>query len=133
MSNLVRYDVSDRVAVLTIDNPPVNALSPAMWDAIDGDESETSLLAAAQQAKLAYHLDQANVADGAHLLDVGCGWGSLVSLAQHDGHETQVRLIVQGHSIERFMATEDDAVAVAINKPKARVEERARVQRGVRR
>ncbi len=35
MSNLVRYEISDRVAVLTIDNPPVNALSPALWDAID--------------------------------------------------------------------------------------------------
>ena len=25
----------DGVAVLTIDNPPVNALGPALWDAID--------------------------------------------------------------------------------------------------
>ncbi len=35
MSNLVRYEIADRVAVLTIDNPPVNALSPALWEAID--------------------------------------------------------------------------------------------------
>ncbi len=35
MSSLIRYDVRDRVAVLTIDNPPVNALSPALWDAVD--------------------------------------------------------------------------------------------------
>src|SRR5436305_1439468 len=35
MPDPVRYEVHDRVAVLTIDNPPVNALSPAMWDAID--------------------------------------------------------------------------------------------------
>ena len=35
MTNPVRYEVIDRVAVLTIDNPPVNALSPAVWDAID--------------------------------------------------------------------------------------------------
>jgi 3-hydroxyacyl-CoA dehydrogenase len=35
MSELVRYEVVDRVAVLTIDNPPVNALSPAVWEAID--------------------------------------------------------------------------------------------------
>jgi 3-hydroxyacyl-CoA dehydrogenase len=32
---LVRYEVKDRVAVVTIDNPPVNALSPAVWDGID--------------------------------------------------------------------------------------------------
>jgi 3-hydroxyacyl-CoA dehydrogenase len=35
MAELVRYDIQDRVAVLTIDNPPVNALSPAVWQAID--------------------------------------------------------------------------------------------------
>src|SRR6478672_6505915 len=35
MTDVVRYDITDRVAVLTIDNPPVNALSPAVWEAID--------------------------------------------------------------------------------------------------
>ncbi|HMF95605.1 MAG TPA: 3-hydroxyacyl-CoA dehydrogenase NAD-binding domain-containing protein [Vicinamibacterales bacterium] len=32
---LVNYEVKDRVAVVTIDNPPVNALSPAVWEGID--------------------------------------------------------------------------------------------------
>src|SRR5438552_2992365 len=35
MADLVRYDVKDGVAVITIDNPPVNALSPAVWAGID--------------------------------------------------------------------------------------------------
>jgi len=35
MADLVHYDIHDGVAVLTVDNPPVNALSPAVWDAID--------------------------------------------------------------------------------------------------
>src|SRR5262245_33374041 len=35
MADVVRYEITDRVAVLTIDNPPVNALSPAVWEAID--------------------------------------------------------------------------------------------------
>src|SRR6185295_8780663 len=35
MADLVRYEINDRVAVLTIDNPPVNALSPDVWDGID--------------------------------------------------------------------------------------------------
>ena len=34
MSDLVHYDVTDGVAVLTIENPPVNALSAAVWEAI---------------------------------------------------------------------------------------------------
>src|SRR5436305_3317463 len=35
MSDPVRYEIRDGVAVLTIDNPPVNALSPMVWEAID--------------------------------------------------------------------------------------------------
>ena len=35
MSEFVRYDVKDRVALLTIDNPPVNALGLGVWEAID--------------------------------------------------------------------------------------------------
>src|SRR3954447_11624402 len=35
MAELIRYEVKDRVAVVTIDNPPVNALSPAVWEGID--------------------------------------------------------------------------------------------------
>lgn len=35
MSDLVRYGLVDRVAVLTIDNPPVNAFSTLVWSALD--------------------------------------------------------------------------------------------------
>ena len=35
MSDLVRYEIKDGVAVITIDNPPVNALSPPVWEGID--------------------------------------------------------------------------------------------------
>src|SRR5580765_7825660 len=35
MADLIRYEIKDRVAVLTIDNPPVNALSPAVWTGLD--------------------------------------------------------------------------------------------------
>jgi 3-hydroxyacyl-CoA dehydrogenase len=35
MPEFVHYDVKDRVAVLTIDNPPVNALGAGVWEAID--------------------------------------------------------------------------------------------------
>jgi 3-hydroxyacyl-CoA dehydrogenase len=35
MPDLIHYDLVGRVAVLTIDNPPVNALAEGVWDAID--------------------------------------------------------------------------------------------------
>jgi hypothetical protein len=41
MSDFVRYDIQDRVAVLTIDNPPVNALAQALASA-PGPISPTS-------------------------------------------------------------------------------------------
>ncbi|MEW6323311.1 MAG: enoyl-CoA hydratase-related protein, partial [Acidobacteriota bacterium] len=35
MPTFVRYDVQDRIAILTVDNPPVNALSPGVPEAIE--------------------------------------------------------------------------------------------------
>jgi 3-hydroxyacyl-CoA dehydrogenase len=35
MSELVHYEIRDRVAVLTIDNPPVNAMGPGVLEAIE--------------------------------------------------------------------------------------------------
>ena len=35
MGELVRYNMTDGVAVITIDNPPVNALSPPVWEGLD--------------------------------------------------------------------------------------------------
>ncbi len=35
MADLVRYEIKDAVAVVTIDNPPVNALAPAIWEQIE--------------------------------------------------------------------------------------------------
>jgi 3-hydroxyacyl-CoA dehydrogenase len=35
MPGLVGYETKDRIAVLTIDNPPVNALSPEVWEAVE--------------------------------------------------------------------------------------------------
>jgi len=35
MPDLVRYEVKHGVAVVTIDNPPVNALAPNVWTEID--------------------------------------------------------------------------------------------------
>jgi 3-hydroxyacyl-CoA dehydrogenase len=35
MSDLIRYEVSNRIAVLTVDNPPVNALGPGVLEGIE--------------------------------------------------------------------------------------------------
>jgi 3-hydroxyacyl-CoA dehydrogenase len=50
MSELVRYEIRDRVAIITIDNPPVNALSPGVPEGISdafaraGDDPEADAI-----------------------------------------------------------------------------------------
>lgn len=61
MSNLVHTGLQDGVAVVTIDNPPVNALSPAVWAAIDDVFGRTAAtgraaVAAAARGQLATRL-----------------------------------------------------------------------------
>ncbi len=48
MADLLRYDIADGVAVITIDNPPVNALSPAVWEGIDALVARANADAAAE-------------------------------------------------------------------------------------
>jgi 3-hydroxyacyl-CoA dehydrogenase len=43
MGELVQYTVTDRVAVVTINNPPVNALSPDVWEGIDAAVARASV------------------------------------------------------------------------------------------
>src|SRR5688572_11416645 len=42
MSDLIRYQVRDRVAVLTVDNPPVNALGPGVLEGIEAAVARAS-------------------------------------------------------------------------------------------
>lgn len=48
--------------------------SCAMWDANDAEQT----LDAAQLRKVDYHIEQARAGDGQYILDIGCGWGSVL-------------------------------------------------------
>lgn len=50
------------------------AYSCALWDADNPDQN----LDDAQLAKINYHCDQARAKDGKRVLDIGCGWGSVL-------------------------------------------------------
>jgi cyclopropane-fatty-acyl-phospholipid synthase len=87
------YDVGTSFYRLWLD--PTLTYSGAMWAGVEGDESDTQVLAAAQRRKILYHLDQARVVAGSRLLDVGCGWGSLLAAATHErgvGHAVGLTL-----------------------------------------
>ncbi|MCX4956721.1 SAM-dependent methyltransferase [Streptomyces virginiae] len=78
------YDVGNDFYALWLDD--TMAYSAALWENPDADETDTAVLTAAQRANQRLHLDRAAVAPGGRLLDVGCGWGGMLSLAAHDAH-----------------------------------------------
>jgi cyclopropane-fatty-acyl-phospholipid synthase len=63
------YDVSNEFHGLWLD--PTRTYSAALWEPGDA-------LDAAQVRKLDYHAVQAKAVGGARVLDVGCGWGSML-------------------------------------------------------
>ena len=69
------YDVGREFYQLWLDE--TMTYSCALWNL--GDDAEP--LETAQHRKIDYHLDNARVKEGGSLLDIGCGWGGLVSRA----------------------------------------------------
>jgi len=67
------YDVSNDFYQLWLD--PNMIYSAALWDEAQPEAS----LAEAQQQKLAYHLQQARADRAETVLDIGCGWGAVLT------------------------------------------------------
>lgn len=72
------YDLSDEFYKLWLDESLV--YSCALWN--DADDKDS--LASAQLRKLDWHLQQARVREADSLLDIGCGWGALLSRAVNE-------------------------------------------------
>ena len=65
------YDVGNEFWRIWLD--PTMSYSCAMWEDPDDD------LERAQRRKLDFHVDQARAAGAARVLDVGCGWGAMLT------------------------------------------------------
>ncbi|GLX34278.1 hypothetical protein Sros01_03510 [Streptomyces roseochromogenus] len=76
------YDVGNDFYALWLDD--TMAYSAALWDGISADETASDGLTSAQRANQRHHLDQAAIPPGGRLLDLGCGWGGVLSLAAED-------------------------------------------------
>jgi cyclopropane-fatty-acyl-phospholipid synthase len=93
------YDLSSAFYALWLD--PTLTYSCAMWD--EGDDSAD--LVSAQRRKLQYHLNAAGISRARHILDIGCGWGSLLERAlAHDWIETAVGLTLSGAQVQYIAA-----------------------------
>jgi cyclopropane-fatty-acyl-phospholipid synthase len=69
------YDVGNAFYALWLD--PTLTYSCALW--LEGDDPRD--LRSAQLRKLDYHLQTAGAPRARHVLDIGCGWGALLSRA----------------------------------------------------
>lgn len=85
------YDVGNDFYALWLD--PTCTYSSAHWEENEGSEAFET----AQIRKLDFHIEQARVKGAKRVLDVGCGWGSLL------------KRLVEVHDVER-------AVGITLNK-----------------
>ena len=73
------------------------AYSCALWD----DDDENQSLDDAQLAKINYHCEQARAGDAKRVLDVGCGWGSVLQpLVQNYSVEKAVGLTLSQSQVD---------------------------------
>jgi cyclopropane-fatty-acyl-phospholipid synthase len=93
------YDASNAFYALWLDE--TLTYSCALWG--EGDDPDD--LAAAQRRKLDYHLDATGIARARHLLDIGCGWGSLLDRAlMHAQVETATGLTLSDAQFQYITA-----------------------------
>ena len=59
--------------------------------------------------------------------------GSELALAEHNGDEAEVGLVIEGQAVDGFMACEDDTVAIVIDEPQVWVNEGRGVGSGIQR
>jgi len=100
------YDVGNDFVRLWLD--PTMTYSCALWG--DGDDLER-----AQLRKLDHMLDAAGAGEGARVLDVGCGWGSLLRRAVDRGAERAVGLTLSREQHAHVSAWRDPRVEVHLH------------------
>ena len=87
------YDVSNEFYALWLD--PSLTYSCALWN----DDNDLEGLDEAQRRKLDFHLAASGAPQARHILDVGCGWGSLLDRALgYQGIETATGLTLMTHN-----------------------------------
>jgi cyclopropane-fatty-acyl-phospholipid synthase len=95
------YDVGNDFYELWLDESLT--YSCAMWS---GDEGDT--LEAAQRTKLDFHLGNIALPQGGRLLDIGCGWGSLVCRALERSSPSRVVGLTLSQQQAKYLAAIGD-------------------------
>ncbi|WP_075221984.1 class I SAM-dependent methyltransferase [Acuticoccus yangtzensis] len=96
------YDNDTRFFSLWLD-PSLTYSSGRWFDPITGAPLADDL-AAAQDAKLAFHLDAAQVTEGTRLIDIGCGWGATLRGASQRGAAHALGLTLSNDQLTHIAA-----------------------------
>ena len=99
------YDVGNDFYRLWLDERLV--YSCALWE--EGDDLER-----AQVRKLDWMLDVTHAEPGAHVLDVGCGWGALMERAVERGAEPVVGLTLSEEQAEYVRGRGEERIGVRV-------------------
>ena len=100
------YDLGNEFYALWLD--ATRTYSCGLWDG-------ALTLEAAQERKLDYHIERANAAGAQRVLDIGCGWGSLLHrLVGKTGVQQAVGLTLSDAQAEWVLARSDARVSVLI-------------------
>ncbi|GGL46555.1 class I SAM-dependent methyltransferase [Nocardia jinanensis] len=100
------YDIGTEFYRLWLD--PGLTYSCAMW--ADGDD-----LRGAQQRKLDYLIEQAQIGGAGRVLDIGCGWGSLMrAVADRNDHALITGLTLSRDQYQHILADPPDRTEVRL-------------------
>src|ERR1700722_1853230 len=124
------YDVSNAFYALWLDE--TLTYSCGLWR--DGDDPDDLL--AAQRRKIDYHLDAAGISRARHVLDIGCGWGSLLERAELRACGDRYRPHIERGAVPIYCRSRPHRPADSqgeLDKPSASAQVRLdRVYRGIR-
>jgi cyclopropane-fatty-acyl-phospholipid synthase len=101
------YDVSNEFYKLWLDQ--TQTYSCALWK----DDEKFEDLETAQLRKLAYHTAQAKAGGAKRVLEIGCGWGSLLEhLTKVDGVEKAIGLTLSQAQLEHINLLDNPQISV---------------------
>jgi cyclopropane-fatty-acyl-phospholipid synthase len=100
----IRYHYDNDTAFFALWLDPTLSYSAGRWRPPLAGGPVPATLAAAQENKIAFHLDAAGVPRGGALLDVGCGWGAVLGAARARGVARAVGLTLSNDQLAHVAA-----------------------------